>query len=585
MSFDKQLLKNPWLRGYSLLNRLRGDTLLLNSLYIMISTVVTAAIGYLYWVVAAHFYIAHDLGLASALISIMTLTSTLADLGVSSMLVQMLPQRKTDAAWSLTLNAGLITGTLASLVAAVIMIVVLPLFSHQFAILWQDGIYAIVFVAGVPLGTIVNLLDQAFVAERNASNILLRNLVFALIKLFLLVPLTFIGALGVFSSWVLALAIGLVLGGLLLVTRLSRTYYLTIRGVVRQVQTMFSSLAGHHFINLGGKASLYLLPVLVTVRLSPEDNAYYYTASMVGTFFFMVSASVAVSLFAEGSHNAEDVLHKAASSSVIIGMLLGPAMLLSFLGGRYILLLFGPDYVQHALSLLMILTIAAVPDAITNIYVSILRVQKRLRWAALLNLGMALLSLTIAWILLPILGISGAGLAFLIAQAVGSLIAGADLFRYYRHPSSVHAEWDQSSYEMANSLWPIPIYEYETDTNLLALPIWLPSLSKQSMPRGLPNTGNSMQRVPDFEENLSSEGMETFFDENTPTLPQIEVHYRHRSQRAFSDQKDHPSFTAPEATRVNQDVERWLERWRRNISSWPTSSLEIPGRNADRNSP
>jgi O-antigen/teichoic acid export membrane protein len=581
MSFDKQPLKNPRLWGYSLLNRLRSDPLLINSLYIMISTVVTAIIGYLYWIVAAHFYVAHDLGLASALISIMTLTSTLADLGVSSMLVQILPRRKTDVEWSLTLNAGLITSTLASILAAVIMIVVLPLFSHQFAILWQNVIYAIVFVVGVPLGTIVTLLDQAFVAERTASNILLRNVVFALIKLFLLVPLTFIGALGVFSSWVLALAIALILGGLLLVTRLSRTYFLTIRSIVRQVQTMFSSLAGHHFINLGGKASLYLLPVLVTVRLSPVDNAYYYTASMVGTFFFMVSASVAVSLFAEGSHNAEDVLHKAASSSVIIGMLLGPAMLISFLGGRYILLLFGPNYVQHALSLLTILTIAAVPDAITNIYVSILRIQKRLRWAALLNLGMALLSLTIAWVLLPILGILGAGLAFLIAQAVGSLIAGVDLFRYYRHSISAHAERDESSHEMANSLRPIPIYDYETDTSLLALPIWLSSFRMQSMPKRLPNTDNSMQRVPDSEEELSLEGMETFFDENTQTLQRIEVRYRHRSQRAFSNQKDHPSFMAPETIRLNQDVERWLERWRGDISSSPTSRLKLPERNTD----
>jgi Na+-driven multidrug efflux pump len=40
---------------------------------------------------------------------------------------------------------------------------------------------------------------------------------------------------------------------------------------------------------------------------------------------------------------------------------------------------------------------------------------------------MALLTLLLAWILLPILGIVGAGWAFLIAQTVGSLVAITEL--------------------------------------------------------------------------------------------------------------------------------------------------------------
>src|SRR2546423_6237410 len=72
----------------------------------------------------------------------------------------------------------------------------------------------------------------------------------------------------------------------------------------------------------------------------------------------------------------------------------------------------------------MILMVSAVPDAITNIYVSLLRVQERLCLAALLNLCMAAFTLVLAWILLPMLGIAGAGWAWLIAQSVGSLIVG-----------------------------------------------------------------------------------------------------------------------------------------------------------------
>jgi O-antigen/teichoic acid export membrane protein len=71
--------------------------------------------------------------------------------------------------------------------------------------------------------------------------------------------------------------------------------------------------------------------------------------------------------------------------------------------------------------LLSLLIISAIPDAITNIYVSVLRVRRKLYEAALLNTGMAATTLILAWILLPRLGIAGAGWAWLLAQCAGSL--------------------------------------------------------------------------------------------------------------------------------------------------------------------
>jgi O-antigen/teichoic acid export membrane protein len=155
----------------------------------------------------------------------------------------------------------------------------------------------------------------------------------------------------------------------------------------------------------------------------------------------MMSSAVAVALFAEGSHATHDVLYKARSSAIFISILLVPAMLTVFLGGRYILLLFGPTYAQYGLPLLMIFIITAVPDAITNIYVSVLRVQRRLRQAALLNLGMASLTLTLAWVLLPILGTAGAAWAFLIAQVAGSLVAGVDMISIHRHQHQLDSRY------------------------------------------------------------------------------------------------------------------------------------------------
>jgi O-antigen/teichoic acid export membrane protein len=437
MNFDQQAIRSSRLLARSLAHRVRSDSLLRNSIYIMGTGVATSIFGYFFWILATHLYSPYAIGLGSALISAMTLASILANLGMGSTLVQTLPRRETGYAWSLTLNAGLATGILAGLLAGAIMVIALPLFSNQFAIVGQYAGYALVLVVGVPLMTVSTLLDQAFIAERAAHNMLVRNAAIAVLKIPLMVLpvvlLAQVGALGIFSSGVLAIAVAVIGGLLLLVPRLGRAYCLAVRGIVGQVRSMLSLLTGNYFINLGGLATGYLLPVLVAARLSPADNAYYYTTTRVGDFILLGSAAVASSLFAEGSHAANDLPRKVRSSAVIIGMVLGPGMLVCFLGAPYILSVFGPSYAQHGSIVLRIEATSAVPDAITSIYISVLRIQRRLRCAAMLNLGMGALTLVLCWILLPALGIAGVPVAVLIAQATGSLAAGVDVMRMHHH--------------------------------------------------------------------------------------------------------------------------------------------------------
>jgi O-antigen/teichoic acid export membrane protein len=439
MIFDKGRSLSPGQIAYNLVRWLHNDSLLRNSIYIMSTMVITSVFGYLYWIVATHFYSAHDVGLASAVLNVMALASIFADMGISTTLVQMLPSCKAGSAWSLTLNAGLAAGTLFGLFAGIVAVVILPLLSPKFALIGHNAAYILIFIVGVPLWIVATLLDQTFVAERATVNMLIRNTAFAVLKLILmalpillaLLGIPRMGPLGILASYILALMITLIGASTLLVPRLNRAYCLAMRGMIGRIRTMLSSFVGHHSINIGAIVPAYLLTMFVTIRLSAVDNAYFSIASMVSACFFMISPAVATSLFAEGSHTAKDMMHKARFCAVIISLLLGPAMLAMFLGGRYVLLLFGPNYAQHGLPLLMVLIITAVPDAITNIYVSILRVQRRLRCAALINLGNASLTLALAWILLPMLGIVGAGWALLISDTAWSLIIGAD-FIYYQ---------------------------------------------------------------------------------------------------------------------------------------------------------
>ncbi len=403
----------------------RADSLLRNSLYIMTTTVVTSLLGYVYWIVAARTYPARDVGLGSALLAAITLASGLTNLGLGQTLVHLLPQRASGPLWSRTVNAAFGVAGTTGLFAGGVAVLVLPLASPQLAVAGRDPIYMIAVVLGVPLWTISSLLDSLFVAERAAGNMLVRNVFFAMLKIpLLLVPLLglrLLAPLAILGSWVVASAVAALVSFVVLIPRLRRGYRPVVHGLVAQVRPMLSLFAGHHLINLGSVASVYLLQILVSVRLSTADNAYFYTTWMLGGFFFTLETSVASSLFAEGAHGG-DLGRKVRTSALVIGALLIPAMILFLVVGRYLMGVFGPGYREHGTALLTLLVVAAIPDGITNVYVSVLRVRRRLWEAATLNLGMAALTIALAWPLLPRLGIEGAGWAWLIAQVAGSCV-------------------------------------------------------------------------------------------------------------------------------------------------------------------
>lgn len=416
-------------RGRALALRVRDDSLLRNSVYIMATTVVTSALGYVYWVVAAHLYAARDVGLASSLISVMTFVASLANLGVGSALTQALPKRAAGAAWSATVNAACALVLASGLVAGAVVALALPRLSPQLTLPAHPLALAVSLVAGVALWNLSALLDSVFIAERAAGQMLLRNGGFALLKIPLLVlplGLAGIGALNIFASWVIAAGATFTAGMVLLVPRLRRTYRPGVAGIAEQARALIGSLAGHHFANVGGTAPMYLLPVIIATRLAPAQSAYFYTTWMLGSLFFMISSSVASSLFAEGSHAAADLRRQVRASARIIAALLAPTMLVFLLGGRLILAIFGASYAANGLPILVILVVAAVPDAITNVYVSALRVRRRLGMAAGINLGMAAVALALAWVLLPSIGVVGAAWAWMAGQLAGCLfVAGS----------------------------------------------------------------------------------------------------------------------------------------------------------------
>ena len=434
----------PVRRLPGLLRRTATDSLTRNSFYLMASTVTTGGLGYFFWIIAAHSFTKQEIGVGAAVISLCSTISLVTYLGPSVMLVERLPKSEHSSKWAATLYR---TCSATVIVTAMVMaIAVLPavLISHNYRSFFAGPSEILIAAACAGTTTLVSLIGYAFIAARRAGRLLSMQTLVSAAKLVCLFPLAAFGAAGLVEAWVVSAAIGIVVAIVWLVptmglgrrsnhrSRRSTGSPQGVRGRLRRrarhrrpsnapSSSYMRRLVGHHLTSAGGALTPLVLPVLVVIRLGAEPNAYFYVTWMMGSVFFLVSPSVATAVFAESVRANASLRNEVAKAMKIIAVLLIPAILVMIAGGRIILGLFGASYAAAGYTLLIVLAISAIPDAISNVAISIWRLSHRLGYAAVLNLGMMVTTLTGAWFLMPPLGITGVGIAWLIAQTLGAL--------------------------------------------------------------------------------------------------------------------------------------------------------------------
>ncbi len=406
----------------------------------MATTLVNSALGYVFWVIGARLFPPATVGIVAALIAAGSTVGILAYAGVGMTLIHSLPQARDGREWSLTLQAGLLITLLLALGGALLVVGALPVASMHFGLL-RDLPDAAVFIVGTATWSLGSAMDYAFIAERRAHLMLARNAIHAVAKLVLVGLIVWLAAHGPTSlllAWSGAALVGAVTAIGLLFWRLSRGRLAAPggRALLARAAHLRTRLVGHQLISISGQLPPLLLPILVTTRLSPRSDAYFYLTWLLTGVLLVVSAAVADALFTEGAYRPDQLGPRAWFALKLVGAVVLPLMTVFLVGGGLLLSIFGPGYAAHALSLLRWLAVAAIPDALTNLYVAVLRVKSRFRTASILNLSMGTGSLAAAWVLLPLLGITGAGVAWLSMQVGGSLVCGADVLRHPLSPGA-----------------------------------------------------------------------------------------------------------------------------------------------------
>jgi O-antigen/teichoic acid export membrane protein len=402
-----------------------------NAFYLTMASVASAVLGFIFWVIATRFYSTEAVGLASAAIAAIGLLGAFAYLGLGTGLIRFLPNSGKTA--NSMVSSVLTISTLTSVISASIFLAGLSLWSPALLFLRQNAVYFIAFV----LFTIAHIasytVDQVFVAKRRAGFFFTRNVIFGLLKLLLVILLAaFFHSFGIFASWGISLGVSFLVGTFLFLPRAQpgyRPFFVIDRKAVNNMlQFSFANYISGFFWG----APVYILPIMVVNQLGAEANAFFYIAWAVAGVLTIIPSAISTSLFVEGSHEEESLQLNVWRSLKVSCLTLVPAVILILAIAPQLLLLFSRSYSENASTLLRILAISSLPLAINAVYLAIMRVEKKLKIIVGLSAFAGAVTLGLTYLLLPLMGINGAGIAWLAAQSIIALVVITSLLKRKR---------------------------------------------------------------------------------------------------------------------------------------------------------
>jgi O-antigen/teichoic acid export membrane protein len=419
--------------------RLRARDPLLRSAYsLSLNVALTAALGVVFWVVAARLYDADEVGRDAALIAAMVELATICQLNLVNALMRFLPSLERGTARAL-LGAYGVSGA-GSLAVGTAFVVVAPMISDEFSFLSEKPLFAALYVLAQILWTWFMLQDAALIAMRQAPWVPVENAVFGALKLAALPLLLALGASnGVFLAFALPAVLLLVPVNLFLFRRAIPEHLRRHRPTGSALSRLgrrwlMGFMAQDYAATVLAQSSTTALPLLIVALLGSSANAYFYIPYTMVVAFNMLFSSVTYSLVVEGALAEHRIRALAARIVRSFGPLLVAGTVVMVAAAPLIMLPFGESYVGESTSVLRILACGCLFSATSMLYIAIARLQGR--GFQILSVEAARMALLVggAAVLATPLGLEGVALSWLGANAIVALAVLPSLVRFFRSP-------------------------------------------------------------------------------------------------------------------------------------------------------
>lgn len=379
------------------------------------SMVLGAVLGAVFWWLAARLFSQHEVGVAVASLSSMSLVGSFAMVGAGTLLIRDLhraPERRKVLAGTAIIGAGVLSTGVGIGVA-----VVAPLLNSDLADLSASAVSIGIFAAGVGFTTVAAVVDEILLGLMRARLRFLRNGVFNAAKLAALavagIALGTTGSLGIYAAWLVGVVVSLV-------WLLPFARKLLLRGPVFSwavLRELGPSAIAHQALNTTLDVPALGIPVAVALLMSPSTTAQFYIAFMVASVAYYVPFALSQTLYAIGARTV-DRLWEHARVTISLSLLAGlsaTAVLVVF--AHPILSIFGTEYAA-VFRIAPLLAVISIPLVAKDHFHVVFRIHHRERFALIVSGIGAVLEVFAAVAGLLVGGLVGLSIGWLVAASV-----------------------------------------------------------------------------------------------------------------------------------------------------------------------
>ncbi|MFF7972982.1 lipopolysaccharide biosynthesis protein [Streptomyces sp. NPDC007905] len=409
-----------------------GNHLFRNAYALMLNTGISAVLGLGFWLAAARHYSDSAVGQGSAAIAAMKLLAGLTAVTLTGALARFIPvsgKRTGRLIFRTYTGSSLIVA-----LAAGVFLMTLDVWGPSYRFL-HGPVNGLGFIGAVVAWNVLTLQDGVLTGLRSAPWVPVGNTVFSAVKLGLLVAFAVaIPTTGVFVSWVAAIATSVVPLGWLVFRRLVPRHVKATADHAKPptLQEVGRFLAGDYTGSLFSLAVVYLVPVIIASQVSSEDNAYFYITTTIGGTTNLLAINMGASLTVEGSHDPGRLAANTRAALRRMARIMLPIAGVLFAGAPWILGVFGDGYADAATPLLRWFAVGAVLRVVMETHFAVLRAQSRTAGLAWLQGLLCVLVLGLTLLLLPRMGLTGAGVAEISSLTLIVAIAAPKLWKTVR---------------------------------------------------------------------------------------------------------------------------------------------------------
>ena len=287
------------------------------------------------------------------------------------------------------------------------------------ALLGSGWTAALVLGAAVTTWCVFSLQDAVLTGMRKAVWLPLENGVYGLAKIGLLIALVPVSLqYGIIVSWVVPAAVIVVPMSFLLFRILlpRHTRASTAEADARSPRSIARFVGGDYLGSIFALAAVDLLPILVVARLGAMDNGFFSVPFLIIYSLELVTVNLGVALTVEGAHDRSQLRRHMVLVLRRIAVIVLPAVAILVAVPGLVLSVFGSSYAENSSTVLRLLALGVVAKAVTTLFFSLARVERKVARIAAVEASRLVLLLGSAWWLMGEFGLVGIGIAYLATQ-------------------------------------------------------------------------------------------------------------------------------------------------------------------------